>query len=76
MKLARIMMAAALTLTVGGISIAADKAADKAAEKPKITEGSCCDKAKKDGKECAHKCCVEATKNQTVCTKCNKQEKK
>src|SRR5690349_4082327 len=75
MKLAKWTMAAVFTLAAGGFALA-DKAADKAdkgAEKPKITEGSCCDKAKKKGEECKHPCCVEAAKKDTVCTKCNKQ---
>ena len=43
-----------------------------AADKPKFTAGSCCDKAQKAGKECAHPCCVTATKDGKVCAKCNK----
>ncbi|HEX8911193.1 MAG TPA: hypothetical protein VF796_02455 [Humisphaera sp.] len=72
MKLTRWMLAAALAMTAGGLTFAAD---EKPADKPKITEGSCCDKAKKAGKECAHPCCVEAAKKNEVCTKCNKQAK-
>jgi hypothetical protein len=68
MKLTRWMMAAALAFSFAGISIAADKPA----EKPKYTEGSCCDKAQKAGKECKHPCCATAAKEGKVCEKCNK----
>jgi hypothetical protein len=71
MKIGRWILAAMLAVAAGGAasSFAEDK---KAADKPKYTEGSCCDKAAKNGKECAHKCCVAAKEKGEVCTKCNK----
>ena len=68
MKLGRFALALAMAFAVGSLATAADKPA----EKPKYTEGSCCDKAQKAGKECAHKCCQEAAKENKVCEKCNK----
>ena len=73
MKLGRIALALAMAFAVGSFAGAEEK---KPAEKPKYTEGSCCDKAQKAGKECAHKCCVEATKEGKVCEKCNKPAEK
>jgi hypothetical protein len=73
MKLGRIAMALAMAFAVGTFATAEDK---KPAEKPKYTEGSCCDKAQKAGKECAHKCCAEAAKENKVCEKCNKPKEK
>jgi len=56
------------TVLCASVALAADK------EKPKFTDGSCCDKAAKAGKTCEHKCCVDATKEGKVCEKCNKKK--
>ena len=72
MKVGHWLMAAMLAVSAcGTVSFAAEKAADKPADK-QYKEGGCCDKAKKAGEACKHKCCVAAEKDGKVCEKCNK----
>lgn len=58
------------------ITVTAEKPVAKKLPTNPFTKDSCCDKAHAAGATCKHGCCVEATKDNKVCTKCNKPVEK
>ena len=71
MKVARLMVAAFLAVSVAGFAFG-----DDAKPAKKYKEGGCCAKAAAKGEACKHDCCVAAEKEGKVCEKCNPPAKK